>query len=99
MTGTPKSEGTERSARWAATMSGYSGPVRLAHADSHARIGPAPGPPAADHAPSALPSGREEREELEDALLAPGADAGVRCRQPGAARRGRHLADQLRARS
>ena len=54
-------------------MSGYSGPVRLAHADSHARIGPAPGPPAADHAPPALPSGREEREELEDALLAPGA--------------------------
>ena len=73
MSGTPKSPETERSARWAATMSGYAGPVRLAHADSHARIGPGPGSPAADHAQPAMPSGREEREELEDSLLAPGA--------------------------
>jgi dGTPase len=54
-------------------MSGYAGPVRLAHADSHARIGPAPGSSPTDLAPLALPSGREEREELEHALLAPGA--------------------------
>ncbi len=73
MTGTPKSAATERSARWAATMSGYSGPVRLAHADSHARIGPAPGSPPADRAQPAMPSGRQEREELEESLLATGA--------------------------
>ena len=64
---------TERSARWAATMAGYAGPVRLAHADSHARIGPVPGSPADGGAHPVLPSGREEREELEHALLAPGA--------------------------
>jgi dGTPase len=77
---------TERSARWAATMAGYSGPVRLAHADSHARVGPLPGsfPPASTAAasPADLPRGRSERLELEDSLLAPGAtrssDAGVR---------------------
>ena len=73
MSDMPKSGGTERSARWAATMAGYSGPVRLAHADSHARIAPAPGPGPADNPPATMPSGREEREELEDALLAPGA--------------------------
>ena len=73
MRGVPKSGGTERSARWAATMAGYAGPVRLAHADSHARIAPAPGPGPADNPPCTMPSGREEREELEDALLAPGA--------------------------
>ena len=63
-------------------MAGYSGPVRLAHADSHARVGPSAGSPAADQAPSAAPRRREERRELEDALLAPGAtrssDAGDR---------------------
>ena len=73
MSGTPKSPGTERAARWAATMSGYSGPVRLAHADSRARVGPAPGPAPADHVQLALPNGREEREALEGSLLAPGA--------------------------
>ena len=73
MSGVPKSGETERSARWAATMAGYSGPVRLAHADSHARITPAPRPVPADQAPFTVPSGREEREELEDSLLAPGA--------------------------
>jgi dGTPase len=82
MHGPPTSGKTERSARWAATMAGYSGPVRLAHADSHARVGPAPGsvPPAP--AQPDVPRGRSERQELEDRLLAPGAtrssDAGDR---------------------
>jgi dGTPase len=62
-------------------MAGYSGPVRLAHADSHARIGPAPESAAAPAA-RAAPRGRAERRELEDRLLAPGAtrssDAGER---------------------
>jgi dGTPase len=34
----PRDGKTERNLRWASTMSGYSGPVRLAHADSAARI-------------------------------------------------------------
>jgi dGTPase len=76
------SGGTQRSARWAATMAGYSGPVRLAHADSRARIGPAPGSLQGDESPPAVPRGRVERRELEDSLLAPGAtrssDAGDR---------------------
>jgi dGTPase len=38
------SDPSERSVRWASTMAGYSGPVRLAHADSWARID-RPGPP------------------------------------------------------
>src|SRR5271163_5320091 len=82
MHGPPTSGKTERSARWAATMAGYAGPVRLAHADSHARVGPAPGsvPPAP--AQRDVPRGRSERQELEDTLLAPGAtrssDAGDR---------------------
>ena len=59
--------------RWASTMSGYSGPVRLAHADSRARVDD-----AADGADPGVPSGvgplaRTAREEQEDALLAPGA--------------------------
>jgi len=63
-------------------MSGYAGPVRLAHADSHARIGaPPPTPGGTDRITS--PSGRAEREELDDALLAPGAT-----RPSGAGRRG-----------
>jgi dGTPase len=65
---------TERSVRWASTMTGYAGPVRLAHADSHARIGP---PPDRDTpsglAPRAGASHRAERQALEDELLAPGA--------------------------
>ena len=68
-------------------MAGYSGPVRLAHADSRAGIGPAsvapsgppnagpgrndPGTPGGFAGPG--PCGREEREALEDELLAPGA--------------------------
>src|SRR5271165_5757047 len=82
MSGTPKPAATERSARWAATMSGYSGPVRLAHADSHARVGPAEGSPLAERARPMAPRGRAERQELEDALLAPGAT-----RASGAGRR------------
>jgi dGTPase len=63
---------TERSIRWASTMAGYSGPVRVAHADSSARI--APEPRATQH-PDVLstPFDRPAREDAEDALLAPGA--------------------------
>ena len=63
-------------------MAGYAGPVRLAHVDSHARVGPNPdsGPP--HPAPPEGPRGRAERLELEDSLLAAGAtrssDAGDR---------------------
>jgi len=64
-------------------MSGYAGPVRLAHADSHARIGPPPPPATTEADRFAGPSERAEREELEDALLAPGAT-----RPEGAGRRG-----------
>src|ERR1700734_1804131 len=70
MDGPPTSGKTERSARWAATMAGYAGPVRLAHADSHARMGPAAGsvPPPPAHLEA--PRGRSERQELEESLLA-----------------------------
>jgi dGTPase len=85
---------TERSVRWAATMAGYSGPVRLAHADSHARIAappaePAGAPPDGSRGPGArghpqAPNDRSEREDLEAVLLAPGATrssgAGARAR-------------------
>ncbi len=54
-------------------MAGYAGPLRLAHADSHARVGPADGSPPVGSGHPVAPSGRAEREELEDALLAPGA--------------------------
>ncbi len=64
---------TARGARWAATMAGYSGPVRLAHADSHARVGPAESTAGAGWVIAAGPNGRVEREELEHELLAPGA--------------------------
>jgi dGTPase len=78
---------TSRGARWAATMAGYSGPVRLAHADSHARLGPMSVDPAADTGAGReggveRPVGREQREGLEDELLAPGAT-----RASGAGRR------------
>jgi dGTPase len=59
-------------------MSGYSGPVRLAHADSAARIDRAdasePGAPGAD---TPLPLEREAREEREAGFLAPGATRAV----------------------
>jgi dGTPase len=57
-------------------MSGYSGPVRLAHADSHAGIGTRPENPenaVATDEPAAVPFDRPAREEREDSLLAPGA--------------------------
>ncbi|HVB92294.1 MAG TPA: HD domain-containing protein, partial [Acidimicrobiales bacterium] len=76
MSEVPARKGTERSIRWASTMSGYSGPARLAHADSYARIGPAPvGGPAGDAGDTGwgVPLGRVEREGNDDALLAPGA--------------------------
>jgi len=79
MTTSPTHGPSERSVRWAATMAGYSGPVRLAHADSHARIAPPgagrPEGAGAHEGPDHLevPSDREEREGLEDSLLAPGA--------------------------
>jgi dGTPase len=63
---------TQRSARWAATMAGYSGPVRLAHADSHARVAPAPARQEPGDGQSEA-SARVEREMLEESLLAPGA--------------------------
>src|SRR5580658_3837441 len=77
MSGPSDTGETERSVRWAATMSGYAGPVRLAHADSSARItplGPTPDP-TPDGTSSAAPSPwrRCEREGLESSLLAPGA--------------------------
>jgi dGTPase len=62
---------TERSQRWAATMAGYSsGPARLAHADSYARIGAGAG---AGAGAIAGPMGREMREESDESLLAAGA--------------------------
>src|SRR5271156_6928783 len=72
----PEGGKTDRNVRWASTMSGYSGPVRLAHADSAARIdrGGADAPPAADaEADTPLPLEREAREEREAGFLAPGA--------------------------
>jgi dGTPase len=54
-------------------MSGYSGPVRLAHADSHALIHPMSDDDAARSDARPEPFAREAREEREDALLAPGA--------------------------
>ncbi len=76
---------TARNARWAATMAGYSGPARLAHADSFARIAPlSPADGQARSSGTPAPAGREEREELEATLLAPGAT-----RSAGAGRRAR----------
>jgi dGTPase len=54
-------------------MTGYSGPVRLAHENSHARIGPPSGEGPAHGATSPGPRDRSERLELEATLLAPGA--------------------------
>jgi dGTPase len=58
-------------------MAGYSGPVRLAHADSHARIGPAPDTASTERPQPTAPCARTEREALEAALLAPGATRAV----------------------
>jgi dGTPase len=60
--------GTERSRAWAATMGGHRGDapsLRHAHAGGAHRLGPAP---PAEHGGT-----REQREEAEDLLLAPGA--------------------------
>jgi dGTPase len=68
----PKANQTERSKRWASTMAGYSGPVRVAHVDSHARI-------TVDRDAAEVPEhfgqplDRQAREAWEEALLAPGA--------------------------
>jgi len=69
---------SSRNARWASTMAGYSGPVRLAHADSWARIDQAgapdgPGDSAGGGEGGPEPLARESREEREDSFLAPGA--------------------------
>jgi dGTPase len=60
---------TERAARWAATMSGYSGVIRLAHADSSARIGPGGADGGAGWGGGPLE--RAAREEREEGQLAP----------------------------
>jgi dGTPase len=78
----PEGGETDRNVRWASTMSGYSGPVRLAHADSAARIdrAGADAPRAADadaDADTPLPLEREAREEREAGFLAPGATRAV----------------------
>src|SRR5580693_2663049 len=73
MSDTPNPGETTRAARWASTMAGYSGLIRLAHADSSARIGP---PPENGPLPARAgfePLGRTEREEREDGQLASGA--------------------------
>jgi dGTPase len=64
---------TERNQRWASTMSGYAGPVRLAHADSHARVDGAADAGAAIRDAGPQPLARPAREERDDTLLAPGA--------------------------
>ena len=76
----PQSGRNERSTRWASTMDGYAGPVRLAHADSRARIDPITDTLAPPASPPRHAWGREEREELERSLLAPGATRAVGCR-------------------
>ncbi len=82
MSGPPLAGETPRGARWAATMAGYSGPVRLAHADSHARVQPEESAAGGGRELATVPTGRAEREELEHELLASGAthaaDAGRR---------------------
>lgn len=59
----PDVAGTDRAALWASTMSGFDGPgrLRLAHREGTIRLG------------SVGALLREERERLEDGLLAPGA--------------------------
>jgi dGTPase len=84
----PEGGKSDRNVRWASTMSGYSGPVRLAHADSAARIdrtaADADADAGAGGAETPLPLERESREAREAGFLAPGATravgAGVRAR-------------------
>jgi len=60
---------SDRAERWALTMDGHRGtaPIRLAHADSSAVLGPR------HHLDRVGPLDRQEREALEDAQLAAGA--------------------------
>jgi dGTPase len=82
MSQVPPDGKTDRNVRWASTMSGYSGPVRLAHADSAARIdrpdaaGAVSAGDGTDGAPR-HPLEREAREEREEGFLAPGATRAV----------------------
>jgi dGTPase len=57
-------------------MSGYAGVIRLAHADSRARIGPPPDEAARGGGAGLPPLVRADREEREEAQLAPGASRG-----------------------
>jgi dGTPase len=80
---------SERNLRWASTMAGYSGPVRLAHVDSSARIDRPGRPVPRDAGPEGNeesgatgtagppPLDRDAREEREDNLLAPGASRAI----------------------
>jgi dGTPase len=76
MSDTPKPGETTRAARWAATMSGYAGVIRLAHADSSARIGPPPDEGTPEGGTYLQPLVRVHREEREEVQLAPGASRG-----------------------
>jgi dGTPase len=74
MSHVPMDKESARTLRWASTMAGYSGPVRLAHADSLARVDRAhdrdtPEPVDTPRQPLV----REAREEHEGEFLAPGA--------------------------
>ncbi len=66
-------EPTERGLRWASTMSGFSGPICLAHADSSAAIAVTTGPGGPDPVSTLGGSNRLHREETEDLFLAQGA--------------------------
>ena len=73
MADAPRLSETARAARWASTMSGYSGLIRLAHADSSARLGPAPDGGEGRSEPPVEPLDRLAREAQEALDLAPGA--------------------------
>jgi dGTPase len=87
MSQVPEPGKSDRNVRWASTMSGYAGPVRLAHADSSARIDRpnaaggaddgADGADGADGGAARGPLEREAREEREEGFLAPGATRAV----------------------
>src|SRR3984957_8724369 len=69
----PRDGKTGRNLRWASTMSGYSGPVRLAHADSRARVDQPDLAVASTLESVSQPHERVGRENREDGFLAPGA--------------------------
>ena len=73
MADAPRLSETARAARWASTMSGYSGLIRLAHADSSARLGPVPDGGEGRSEPLIEPLDRLAREAQEALDLAPGA--------------------------